>query len=99
MRTLFRLITALALTFGCADAAFAGEAPLHITGATTVNADRLIHLVQSNSDLVIIDNRTIADYEAGHIEGALHLLDTDMTEEVVLARLVKSKNAPVLFYC
>jgi len=77
----------------------AADAPIEIKGATTVNADDVIKLVQTTSDLVIVDNRTIADYEAGHIEGAVQLVDTDITDEAVLARLLKSKDAPVLFYC
>jgi rhodanese-related sulfurtransferase len=91
--------TVVALTFGFAPPAAAADAPLAIDGATTVDADRLIALVQARSDLTIIDNRTAADYEAGHIEGALRLLDSDITDEAVLARMVTSKNAPVLFYC
>jgi rhodanese-related sulfurtransferase len=27
------------------------------------------------------------------------LIDTDITDEVVLAKHVKAKNAPILFYC
>jgi len=29
----------------------------------------------------------------------VHLVDSDITGEAVLARIVKSKNEPVLFYC
>jgi rhodanese-related sulfurtransferase len=99
MSKLFRLIAVVVLTFGLPAAAMAGDAPLSINGAVTINADDLISLVQTSSDLVIVDNRTIADYDAGHIEGALHLIDTDMTGEEVLARIAKSKDAPILFYC
>ncbi len=98
MRQLCRVLLMVVLAFGFAPAS-ASEAPLQIAGATTVNADRVIDLVQTHADLAIIDNRTVADYDAGHIEGALHLLDTDMADAEVLGRVVKSKNAPVLFYC
>lgn len=94
-----RLVTMVALTLGLLLPAFAGEAPLTIDGAVTVNADGLIALVRTSSELIIIDNRTKADYEAGHIEGALSLVDSDMTAEPVLARIVKSKDTPVIFYC
>jgi rhodanese-related sulfurtransferase len=92
-------VVSVVLTLGFAKAALAGDGPLSITGATTVNADDLLALVQTSSDLIIVDNRTIADYESGHIEGALHLIDTEMSDEAVLARVVKDKDAPILFYC
>ena len=99
MGQLIRFMLAVALTIAFAPPALAGEAALTIRGAVTVDADDLIALVQTSSDLVIIDNRTIADYDAGHIEGALHLIDTELTDEGALARVVRSKDAPVLFYC
>lgn len=64
-----------------------------------MNADSVLDLVRAISDLAIIDNRTVADYEAGHIEGALNLRDTDISDETILGRVLKSKGAPVLFYC
>lgn len=79
--------------------AFADGAPVEIKGATTVNADGVIALVQKHDNLVILDNRSVADYDAGHIEGAVRLIDTDITSEAVLAERVKSKDTPVLFYC
>jgi len=99
MRQLYQLSVALVLTFGVAQLASAADAPLQIEGAVTVNADAVIDLVRTRADLIIIDNRTIGDYDAGHIEGAQHLLDSDMADESVLTKLVKSKDAPVLFYC
>ncbi|MCZ7660516.1 MAG: rhodanese-like domain-containing protein [Xanthobacteraceae bacterium] len=79
--------------------AFADGAPTEIKGATTVNADGVIALVQKHDNLVILDNRSVADYDAGHIEGAVRLIDTDITSEAALAERVKSKDTPVLFYC
>lgn len=79
--------------------AFADGAPVEIKGATTVNADGVIALVQKHDNLVILDNRSVADYDAGHIEGAVRLIDTDIVSEAVLAERVKSKDTPVLFYC
>jgi rhodanese-related sulfurtransferase len=87
------------VAFGLAKPALAADAPLEIKGAITVNADDVIKLVQTNSDLAIVDNRTIADYDAGHIEGAVQLVDADIIDEAVLAHILKSKDAPVLFYC
>jgi len=99
MGSLMRLLIVIALVLGLAPAAAAADAPLAINGAVTVNADGVIALVQTSADLIIIDNRTRADYDIGHIESALPLVDSEITEETVLARIVKSKNEPVLFYC
>jgi rhodanese-related sulfurtransferase len=92
------LIAGFALMLGLAPA-FADGAPTEIKGATTVNADAVIELIQKNDNLVILDNRSVADFDAGHIEGAVRLIDTDITAEAVLADRVKSKATPVLFYC
>jgi rhodanese-related sulfurtransferase len=92
------LFAGFALMLGVA-AAFADGAPAELKGATTVNADAVIELIQKNDNLVILDNRSVADYDAGHIEGAVRLIDTDITAEAVLAAKVKSRDTPVLFYC
>ena len=99
MSRISRLVAAVALTWGLAQPTLADDAPLAIKGAITISADDVIALVQTNPNLTIVDNRAVADYEAGHIEGAVHLVDSDITNETILARIVKSKNAPVLFYC
>ncbi len=84
------------LTLGVSGAR--ADAPMSITGATTVDAKAIIALMESKPDLVIIDNRRAEDYANGFIEGAVRVLDTDMTE-AVLASHVKTKATPVLFYC
>jgi rhodanese-related sulfurtransferase len=84
------------LTLGVSGAR--ADAPMFIAGATTVDAKAVIALIESKPDLVIIDNRRAEDYANGFIEGAVRVLDTDLTEEV-LASHVKTKATPVLFYC
>lgn len=84
------------LTLGVSGAR--ADAPMSITGATTVDAKAIIALMESKPDLVIIDNRRAEDYANGFIEGAVRVLDTDLTE-AVLASHVKTKATPVLFYC
>jgi rhodanese-related sulfurtransferase len=99
MRKLAVMIMGIALVLGFALRAQADGAPMEIKGAKTVNADGVIDLIQKTENLVVLDNRSSADYDAGHIEGAIRLIDTDVTAEAVLAQYVKSKDAPVLFYC
>jgi rhodanese-related sulfurtransferase len=98
MRNFFAILS-VALLFSFGPTARADEAPLEIQGAKTVSADTVIALIQKTKDLVILDDRSAADYEAGHIEGAVRLIDTDITSESILAQHVKAKDAPVLFYC
>jgi len=89
---------ALAVSFSF-SATLAQDAPMEIKGATTLDSKGVIHLISATPDLVVIDNRIRADFESGHIEGAVNVLDTDLTDEPALARVVKSKATPVLFYC
>lgn len=79
--------------------ALAAEAPHTIAGATTVDAEGVIELISGTPDLVILDNRREADFAAGHIEGAIRLIDSDITGPEVLASFVPALDAPVLFYC
>jgi rhodanese-related sulfurtransferase len=97
--TIFRsLALALAALLALALPALAQDAPMQIKGATTVNAKEIIDLITKNPDMVILDNRKAEDFAAGHIEGAVRLIDTDVTPES-LAKAVKAKDVAVLFYC
>ncbi len=98
MRNTLVVLIGLALAFTLAQPTLADGVPLEIKGVKTVNSDALIALIQSTDNLVIIDARVAAEYAEAHIEGAISLTDTDMTE-ALLARQVKSKDTPVLFYC
>ncbi|MFW5881774.1 MAG: rhodanese-like domain-containing protein [Roseicyclus sp.] len=93
------ILTALGLALAVAAPASAADAPETIPGATTVDAEGVIDLIGSQPDLVILDNRREADYAAGHIEGAVRLIDTDITGTEVLAAQVPGLDTPVLFYC
>jgi rhodanese-related sulfurtransferase len=99
VRRLCELTAGIVLAVALNAAAHAEGAPTAIKGATTVNADAVIELILKTDNLVVLDNRVVADYEAGHLEGAIRLIDTDITSEAVLAKHVRSKDTPVLFYC
>lgn len=75
------------------------DAPESLPGATTVDAESVIALITSTPDLVIFDNRREADFAAGHIEGAVRLIDDDITGPDVLAAHGAGTETPVLFYC
>ncbi|GGK26316.1 rhodanese-like domain-containing protein [Salinarimonas ramus] len=99
MRTLATFAAGILFAAGLATAAHADLAPMEIDGATTVDADGVIELVTSTPNLVILDNRSQGDYDAGHIEGAIRLIDTDIASEADIAAHVGAKEDPVLFYC
>ena len=93
-------LAAAALLVCCnlSSLSLAEDAPLEIKGAKTVDCNGVIDLIATTPSLVVIDNRTQADFDSGHIEGAIRILDTDMTQEL-LAGAVKTKESPVVFYC
>jgi rhodanese-related sulfurtransferase len=94
-----RLAGAAVLLLAGLSCALAQDAPLTIPGAKTLDAKGVIELIAATPGLAIVDNRTKADFDSGHIEGAVNILDADMTAESVLAGAVKTKGTPVLFYC
>ncbi|HEY0832532.1 MAG TPA: rhodanese-like domain-containing protein [Azospirillum sp.] len=98
MRYLARIAFALVFVFASAGAR-AADAPMAIPGATTVDAEGIVKLVETMPTLVILDNRQEGDFNAGHIEGAVRLIDTDITGPDVMAKHVAAKDTPVLFYC
>ncbi len=90
------LVAALALN---GPACHAEEAPREIEGATTLGSEGVVDLILKTAGIVIIDARRKADFDDGHIEGAINIPDTELTSEAVLAQAVTSKSTPVLFYC
>lgn len=90
---------ALVVVFGMGSVAMAADAPMTINGATTVDADGVIKLIETMPALVILDNRKEGDFAAGRIEGAQRLIDTDITGPDVMAKYAPAKDTPVLFYC
>lgn len=73
-------------------------APETLDGARNLTAEQVVELIQSEPELVIIDARRREEHDKGHIEGAISIVDTDLTEEV-LARHAPVKRQPLLFYC
>lgn len=97
--TLFRSVfAAAAMILGLAAPVPAQDAPMQITGAVTVSAQQIFELINKNPRLVILDNRKVEDFAAGHIEGAIRLIDTDVSADM-LAKYLPTKDTAVLFYC
>lgn len=98
MTRLLSLLIAALMLGGLATPGFAQDAPTTIKGATTVQAQDLVDLVGKEPNLILLDNRKPEDFAAGHIEGAIRLIDTDVDGEA-LAKHVRTKDTPVVFYC
>lgn len=49
-------------------------------------------------DAIILDTRSVAAFEQGHIDGAINIPFSDFTEEK-LVKILGDKSRPVLIYC
>ncbi|WP_300379246.1 rhodanese-like domain-containing protein [Henriciella sp.] len=54
--------------------------------------------MRTQPDTIILDTRSRAAYEAGHIRGAVHLNFSDITDEA-LADLIPTRDTRILIYC
>jgi len=73
-------------------------APESIDDVVIVTAEEAVELILQNPDMPIIDSRKKTEYVKGHIEGAVSILNTEMTEQD-LQNVVRDKDAAILFYC
>ncbi|MBX2809856.1 MAG: rhodanese-like domain-containing protein [Cellvibrionaceae bacterium] len=72
--------------------------PEDITGATKVDAEQLIALIERTDNLTIIDSRIKSDRRQGFIEGSISLPDIETNCEA-LSAAINSFSSPVVFYC
>lgn len=72
--------------------------PMSIPGATKVDAEELLQLVQEEPRLVVIDARISTDRNQGYIEDSISLPDIS-TDCDSLKKVAANKSAPLLFYC
>lgn len=56
-----------------------------------------IRLMNNNSEALVIDIRTINEFDGGHIKGAKNMPLSDLTKTV--ADVTALKDKPVLIYC
>ncbi len=73
-------------------------APENIKEVTIVSAEQVVELILARPDLVIIDSRKKTEYQKGHIEGAINMLNTQLKPED-LERVSPDKSTEILFYC
>lgn len=73
-------------------------APEAIDDVVIVTAEEAVELILIHPDMTVIDSRKKTEYVKGHIEGAVSLLDTEMTEQA-LQKIITDRDAGILFYC
>ena len=73
-------------------------APASVPGAQLVSAEQVVELIGAQPDLILIDSRRREEFDKGHIEGSVNLLDTELTR-AGLARMAPALSRPLLFYC
>lgn len=73
-------------------------APSSIQGVATVSAESVIDMILANPDLIVIDSRKKTEYQKGHIEGAINILNTKIKPED-LEKISPDKSGEILFYC
>ncbi|SIO21538.1 Rhodanese-like domain-containing protein [Parasphingorhabdus marina DSM 22363] len=72
-------------------------------GLQDYRSKRLVDLatfrqLAAQPDAIILDTRSAAAFQTGHISGAVNLPFSDFTEEK-LAEVIGDKNRPILIYC
>ena len=100
MRLIAKISSVVLLGFMAAStyASEKKDVPQFVDGTTRVSAEDMVNLIEKHGDLVILDSRKSSDFHKGFIEGAVSLPDTD-TNAQSLAKHVKSKGTPIVFYC
>lgn len=74
------------------------EAPDSLAVAITIDSENLIELYQSLPGLKIIDSRQLEDRNQGYIEASTNL-PLSKTNCAALAKMAKSKDQALVFYC
>ena len=73
-------------------------APENIQDVAIVSAEEVIEMILANPDLIVIDSRKKTEYQKGHIEGAINILNTRLKRED-LESISPDKSREILFYC
>lgn len=64
---------------------------------TQISAEEAKKIMETQSEYVLIDSRTQAEYDQGHIAGAILIPEYEITERA--EELISDKNALILVYC
>lgn len=81
-----------------AESAAPIRSPEAIEGATKINSEELIELVNEVTDVVLVDSRLTTNRTFGYIEGSISLPDIDTNCKTLKTTIPSFENAAV-FYC
>ena len=95
-RIIIASISVLFSSILCADQK--PYAPENIQDVTIVSAEEVIELILAKPELIVIDSRKKTEYQKGHIEGAINILNTRLKRED-LESISPDKSKAILFYC
>lgn len=73
------------------------EVPVNPIGYQQISGEEAKFLMDTEEDFVIIDARTIEEYNEGHIEDAILIPEYEITEKA--ETLLKDKGQLILVYC
>lgn len=66
-------------------------------GSASLSPTDATRLMNDDSDTVVLDVRSDAEFDSGHVVGAIHVVDTQV--ESSMGRLQKYKSRPVIATC
>lgn len=62
-----------------------------------ITADEVYKAINEKKDVVILDVRTVGEYEKGHIEGSINISVDDIGSQIFSA--IPDKNKTIYVYC
>ena len=80
-----------------AESATVGESAVNIDGYMQITQDEAKSLMDSEKDYIILDVRTIEEFNESHIDGAILIPDYEINEKA--EEILKDKNQLILVYC
>lgn len=66
-------------------------------GVINISAEKAKEIIDSEDDEIVLDVRSIDEYNEGHIEGAILLPSDEIKEKI--KTLIPDKNKIILLYC
>ncbi|OJF75764.1 MAG: hypothetical protein BKP49_09855 [Treponema sp. CETP13] len=98
----FLIITVIILSglnvysFTPADTEMVAESP-KVAQVTRISAQRAKEIIDTTEGYIILDVRTVGEYESSHIPGALLIPDYELKQKA--PTMLKDKDQVILVYC
>ena len=80
-----------------AESVTVGESSINIDGYMQITQDEAKSLMDSEKDYIILDVRTIEEFNESHIDGAILIPDYEINEKA--EETLTDKNQLILVYC